>query len=156
MKYQKRIIPGRNMIFAPNVRTRLVHIHAGARYIMRRSLSTQPIYTPPDLSNLTVQRWNILHRDIKDEVIEYLEWKMKEDWSKLTADEVKASYLVSFGEWGPRSFTHSQSQTDSSTLIIKSIFSVVLFAAVGVSIINYTNDRDVNKKLELLVEQNRQ
>lgn len=86
---------------------------------------------------------------VKEEIVEYLTWSMEGDWKKMALKEVQASYYVSYGEWGPRS-SAGDVQTSPTFLIWKSLFNVILFLALGVSVLNLKRDKSVQSALEQL------
>lgn len=55
----------------------------------------------PSLNNLTM-RWSKMDAGQQDDVIAYLEDKMRGSWHDLTAEEKKAAHWVWYGNWGPR------------------------------------------------------
>ncbi|KAM3160389.1 hypothetical protein ACU8KH_04517 [Lachancea thermotolerans] len=108
-----------------------------------RSLS-HTSYEPPRIDDLTGEKWIKLEKDVKEEIMEYLDWKMEGDWREMSADERRASYFVSFGQWGPRAKPGSkeaQLQMTGAEIILRGVFSGVLFMAVAVSFMNYQNDK---------------
>ncbi|CUS24201.1 LAQU0S14e02476g1_1 [Lachancea quebecensis] len=110
-------------------------------------------YEPPQIDGLTSKKWVKLEKEVKEEIMEYLDWKMEGDWKAMPASEKKASYFVSFGEWGPRAKPGSkeaQLQMTGAEIILRGVFSGVLFMAVAVSIMNYQKDRQLQKNLKKL------
>lgn len=65
----------------------------------RYRLQKNPVV--PSLSNLTT-RWSKMDAGQQDDIIAYLEDKMRGSWHDLTAEEKKASHWVWYGNWGPR------------------------------------------------------
>lgn len=68
---------------------------AAARY------RTQKNPVVPSLSKLST-RWLKMDHGQQDDIIAYLEDKMRGNWHELTADEKRAAWFVWFGPWGPR------------------------------------------------------
>lgn len=127
----------RNFSFTRSIRT---------NYQQCEGLDT--VYTPPDLSQIDKQ-WTTkkIKISLKEEIQEYLVWKMGDDWKNMATDDIKAAYYISYGKWGPRG--------DGDTLmnnpiyvVLKSTFTVLLFAAIGVSVINLRNDKKIMTGLE--------
>ncbi|SCV04655.1 LAME_0H20164g1_1 [Lachancea meyersii CBS 8951] len=115
--------------------------------------SSTTVYEPPKFEELNTSTWLKMNKETKDEIIEYLDWKMEADWSGMAQHEQRAAYFVSFGDWGPRAEPSSkaaQMQMSGAEIILRGIFSGVLFAAVAVSALNYGEDRKVSKNLEML------
>lgn len=71
-----------------------------------RHQSTVAKTTPRALSSAYVgkleSRWESLPKEDQTTLIEELKTRMELPWQELTADEKKAAYYISFGEWGPR------------------------------------------------------
>ncbi|KAK6463041.1 cytochrome-c oxidase subunit VA [Scheffersomyces coipomensis] len=71
-----------------------------------RSQSTVAKSVPRPLSNAYVSklesRWTALPKEDQTSLIESLKSRMELPWQELTPAEKKASYYISFGEWGPR------------------------------------------------------
>ncbi|AMD22684.1 HHL086Wp [Eremothecium sinecaudum] len=112
-------------------------------------------YQPPDFTNLNVASWNRMKQPIRDEISEYLAWKMEDSWHNVTKEEMKAAYFISFGKWGPRAASGSkdaQMQMSTPEIIVRGLSSMILFTAVIVAIMNYKQDKDLNAKLEGLRE----
>lgn len=109
-------------------------------------------YSPPPLSNLDLKIWNKTSPPVREEIIEYLQWKMEDDWHEVTKDEVKAAYFISYGIWGPRSSPGSNDShfQTSSELIVRGLASIVLFTALITTAFAYKHDRALYKKLEKL------
>lgn len=128
---------------APNLR--------GSQMFLR-CLSSRA-YEPPKIEGLNSEKWLEMKNDVKEEIIEYLDWKMGDDWKQLSPVDKKASYFVSYGEWGPRAKPGSkaaQMQLSGAEIILRGVFSGILFTAVAVSVINYQTDRKVQESLEKL------
>lgn len=108
-------------------------------------------YTPPKLDNLS-QRWSGINAPLKEEIVEYLTWRMEDSWKGMSPKEVEAAYFISYGPWGPRSAS-GQGQVSPTFLIWKGLFNVILFMALGVSIVNLKRDKELEEKLERLQKQ---
>lgn len=117
--------------------------------IVRRTFA-QISYNPPDVSEIA-SKWRTLQPLLKEEIIEYLNWKMEDNWDKMSKNEMKAVYYISYGDWGPRS-SSGTGQLPPSYLIWKSLFSGILFTALGVSVTNMIKDKRTNAKLQELGE----
>lgn len=78
--------------------------------IATRGQSTVAKQTPRVLSNAYVgkleQRWDSLPKEDQTAMIEDLKVRMELPWQELSAEEKKAAYYISFGEWGPRKPLH--------------------------------------------------
>lgn len=105
-------------------------------------------YTPPDLADLP-KRWPKISPPVKEEIIEYLTWRMEDDWRHIPFKEIRASYFVSYGEWGPRS-SAGDAQVSPTFLIHKGLFNALLFIALGVSVLNIKRDKSVDSALNRL------
>lgn len=86
---------------------------------------------------------------LKEEIVEYLTWRMEDDWRMMTMKETEAAYFISYGNWGPRS-PSGQGQVSPTYLIWKGLFNVILFLALGVSIINLKRDKAFEARLKRL------
>ncbi|CCE63348.1 hypothetical protein TPHA_0E02560 [Tetrapisispora phaffii CBS 4417] len=106
------------------------------------------VYTPPNLGTV-IADWSKLKYDLKEEIKEYLIWKMEGDWHNMSKEEMQVIYFLSYGKYGPRS-NESTEYNNPLYLILKSTFSVILFGSVVLSAINIKQDRLVQKKLEEL------
>ncbi|CAR31062.1 hypothetical protein ZYGR_0P03680 [Zygosaccharomyces rouxii] len=111
--------------------------------LARRSASSLS-YTPPSMVDLP-SRWSTMNPQLQEEITEYLTWKMEDSWKLMTVDELKASYYISYGQWGPRGKTDIQ--LTPTMLIWKGLFSTLLFTALGVSLINLKRDKHMDKAL---------
>lgn len=65
----------------------------------RYRLQKNPVI--PNIKNLP-HRWNKMDAGSQDDIIAFLEDKMRGDWHELTADEKRALHYVYYGKWGPR------------------------------------------------------
>lgn len=119
----------------------------GRQHLLGRYLSSV-MYTPPNISDLP-RKWATMNPSLKEEIIEYIGWKMEDSWTTLPLNEVKASYYISYGEWGPRS-SAGGGQVDPTYFIWKGLFSSTLFLALGVSLFNMRKDKKVDEHLKLL------
>lgn len=95
------------------------------------------------------KKWPKMNPLLKEEIIEYLEWKMEGDWKLVPKEEVRAMHYLSYGDWGPRS-PSGQTPTSPTFLIWKGLFNTILFLALGVSIINLKRDKAMDEKIERL------
>lgn len=107
--------------------------------------ASSAVYHPPTLTNIP-KRWNSLPQPLKEEIQEYLDWQMKGDWQEMTPEEKQAGYYISYGTWGPRSKatqkdTNSNQQINIPYLVIRGLFNVALFSAVGVAMVNLKRDK---------------
>lgn len=114
------------------------------RQISIRMLSAQT-YHPPNLSNLPT-RWNSLDPPLKEEIQEYLDWQMRGDWRDMSRDELKSAYHIGYGPWGPRSKFQTKDRTGQTDinipyLVIRGLFNIALFSAVGVAMVNINRDK---------------
>lgn len=69
----------------------------------RYRLQKNPVI--PKVQNLP-RRWLKMDAGQQDDVIAYLEDKMRGDWHELTADEKRALHYIYYGSWGPRGSEH--------------------------------------------------
>lgn len=118
------------------------------KHLTRRHVSSLS-YTPPSMVDLP-SHWSTMNPQLREEIIEYLVWKMEDSWKSMTIDEIKASYYISYGPWGPRG--RSGTQLTPMMLIWKGLFSTLLFAALGVSLINLKKDKQIEQRLRELEE----
>lgn len=124
-------------------------------YVSQHRMSTLQQYTPPDISSFDTQTWCKMNKDLREEIIEYLDWKMEGNWNQMGKDELRAAYIIGFGKWGPRATKGSkEDQQDMSTpeIIVRGIFSSILFTALGICVLNYQKDKSVQQKLDALRE----
>ncbi|SCU88162.1 LANO_0D01288g1_1 [Lachancea nothofagi CBS 11611] len=131
--------------FRPNLRL----LQSASRH------SSAMVYEPPKFDELNSETWIKLNKDTKEEIQEYLDWKMEDRWSNMSPREQRAIYFISYGEWGPRAKSGSkeaQMQMSGAEIILRGIFSGVLFTAVAVSIMNYQSDRKMKENLNKLEE----
>lgn len=130
------------------------------RYVSDHSV----IYHPPSLKNIPT-RWSSLSIPLREEIQEYLDWQMTGDWRDMTTDEKQSIYYISYGAWGPRA-KHTPNKEKTSTnqvnnihnkqisipyLVIRGLFNLVLFSAVGVSILNLKKDKQVEFNEQTIV-----
>lgn len=66
---------------------------------MRYRAQKNPII--PNVQRIA-ERWAKLDAGKQDDIIAYLEDKMRGDWHELTSDEKYACYYIYYGPWGPR------------------------------------------------------
>lgn len=121
----------------------------------RLNSSWSHIYTPPDMSKLVKGEWIHMNRDLREEIVEYLDWRMEEPWQNLSLNDKQCAYYISYGEWGPRAAKGSKEQQlemNGPELLVKAIFSFTLFLGLGFATINYKKDKNVQDDLEKLRE----
>ncbi|AQZ12624.1 MTC3 (YGL226W) [Zygosaccharomyces parabailii] len=118
-------------------------------HMYKRFLSSVS-YAPPSMVDLP-SRWPTMDHQLREEIIEYLTWKMEDSWRNLSNTELKACYYISYGPWGPRG--KSTEQLTPMLLIWKGLFSTTLFAALGLSLFNLKRDKQTEEALRKL-EQN--
>lgn len=111
-------------------------------------LLSATVYIPPKLDDLP-KRWPEMSGPLKDEIVEYLTWRMEDSWKTMPRAEIEAAYFISYGPWGPRS-PSGQAQVSPTYLIWKGLFNAILFLALGVSIVNLKRDRELHEKLKRL------
>ncbi|QLQ80058.1 hypothetical protein HG537_0D00580 [Torulaspora globosa] len=116
------------------VRTRQVRLLSGT------------VYIPPRLDSLS-KRWPEMSGPLKEEIVEYLTWKMEDSWKTMSRAEIEAAYFISYGPWGPRS-PSGQAQVSPTFLIWKGLFNAILFVALGVSVVNLKRDRALEKQCD--------
>lgn len=90
-----------------------------------------------------------MNPSLKEEIIEYIGWKMEDNWKLMPLNEIKASYYISYGEWGPRS-SAGGGQVAPTYFIWKGLFSSTLFLALGISLFNMMKDKKVDERLKVL------
>lgn len=93
-------------------------------------------------------RWSTMSPQLQEEITEYLAWKMEDSWKLMTVEELRASYFISYGAWGPRG--KPGVQLTPIMLIWKGLFSSLLFTALGVSLINLRKDKQMDQALNEL------
>ncbi|GME79784.1 unnamed protein product [Ambrosiozyma monospora] len=69
-------------------------------------LASTSTLTPASVSHIE-NRWEKLPESDRKDLIESLAERQKLPWTQLTAEEKKAAWYISFGEWGPRKPIHS-------------------------------------------------
>ncbi|ODV83067.1 hypothetical protein CANARDRAFT_30293 [[Candida] arabinofermentans NRRL YB-2248] len=74
--------------------------------VLKQSVRSASALSPATVAGLPT-RWEKLPESDKSEVIEALAQRQKLPWTDLTAEEKKAAFYVSFGEWGPRKPIHT-------------------------------------------------
>lgn len=82
----------------------------------------------PDVSELP-KRWNKLDALKQDDIIAYLEDRMRGDWKELTQPERKAIWYVYYGPWGAR----GKEQADPGSIYgsFAGFVGVMLLGVVG-------------------------
>ncbi|GMG39600.1 unnamed protein product [Ambrosiozyma monospora] len=90
-------------------------------------LASTTTLTPATVSQLE-SRWEKLPESDRKDLIESLSERQKLPWTQLTAEEKKAAWYISFGEWGPRKPIHSTE--DVRYIIWGTAIGVGLTAAV--------------------------
>lgn len=78
----------------------------------------------------------------QDNVIAYLQDKMRENWNLMTVDEKKAAWHIWYGNWGPR----SSNPTDMADVYLYFGGSIGLIVA-GLSMYKYST-RDLSQEIE--------
>lgn len=119
----------------------------------RFNSSWREIYSPPDMSKLVNGGWLQMNRDTREEINEYLDWRMEEPWKNLDLNEKKCAYYIAFGEWGPRAKKGSkedQLEMNGPELILKALFSMTLFTALAFALPNYKKDKTLQDDLNKL------
>lgn len=114
------------------------------------------VYIPPSLHNLP-SRWAEMKRvdePLADEIEEYLDWKMEDDWHEMSREEAIAAYYISYGPWGPRATTTASS--NPAYLAIRFAFNLTLLAACGVTLYNLLADKKSSKVGSAFVESHAQ
>lgn len=79
------------------------------------------------------KRWSTMDAGKQDDVIAYLEDKMRGNWNDMTLDEKKAAFYIWYGNWGPR----SSKPTDMADVYLYFGGSIGLIVA-GLSIYKYS------------------
>ncbi|KAL3236496.1 Mtc3p RNJ42_01590 [Nakaseomyces bracarensis] len=90
-------------------------------------------------------RWEKYDIDLKEEITEYLEWKQEEKWIDMPKEEQRAAYYISYGSWGPR--YEGKPKYDTSYVVLRALFNVVLLTTSGLAIINLKRDMKVKDAL---------
>lgn len=136
-----------------------MHTRVGHRLLLScrqriiRLASTEALadeYIPPrELSEVATKWTTWKRRALKEEIIEYLDWKMEDDWKLMSLEEKRACYFIGYGNWGPRAAkigTKPETAPVSvSYLLMRSVFNLLLFGAVGVSILNLQKDKKMEQ-----------
>lgn len=87
--------------------------------------------------------WDKLKPEEKEQVIDYITGSQEEDWKKLSKDEKKASYFVSFGKWGPRAGEeHLKKQKADASRLWKVFLGSVILISFGLLSYNYSIDEE--------------
>ncbi|CCD26877.1 Mtc3p NDAI_0I03090 [Naumovozyma dairenensis CBS 421] len=118
------------------------------------SASKQDVYIPPDEIKDVPQKWDIIKpKMLKDEILEYLRWKMEGNWSKMSREEQMAIYSISYGKWGPRSEAKNKNglgnggkELNLSYILMRTVFNLILLSAAGVSLLNLKRDKETLKE----------
>ncbi|SCU86495.1 LAMI_0D02322g1_1 [Lachancea mirantina] len=113
-----------------------------------RHYSTEMTYVPPDISLMDKDKWRKMDRNLREEVIQYLDWKMEDSWTRMANGEKRAAYFISYGEWGPRAQKGSRdAQIEMTTpeLALRGVFSGILFTALAISVVNYKKEKNLPK-----------
>ncbi|PKY44098.1 cytochrome c oxidase subunit IV [Rhizophagus irregularis] len=63
-------------------------------------------YTPVTITEV-VGKWNTLSPEEQSDITKRIEELQKQDWQRLSLEEKKAAYYISFGNYGPREFYES-------------------------------------------------
>lgn len=103
-------------------------------------------YIPPTNEIRDVPtKWEQYQYSLKDEITEYLEWKQEEDWRNIPKDEKRASYYISYGDWGPR--RRGKPKYDTSYVVLRALFNIFLFGTSAMVIVNLKNDLKIKDEL---------
>ncbi|CAI6496604.1 MTC3-like protein [Saccharomyces kudriavzevii IFO 1802] len=117
-----------------------------ARLAVRRSLST---YQPPVVEITNIKKlWFTLRPEVRDEIKEYLRWRMQEDWRHIPLEEIKAAYFLSYGPCGGRS---KNNQWNVGYTGMRMAFNLVLFGGAATAFYNRKQDRKLGEQLKNLV-----
>lgn len=112
------------------------------RLCNRRLLNTlneSAYYEPPrELSNVT-QAWNDLSQDTKQELNEYLNWRMQSSWSRLDIEEARAAYYIRY--FGDK-MGHKGSM-NLGYLVGRALVSTMTIISIGVVFVNMRRDKQV-------------
>lgn len=125
------------------------------RWTTQQYRALSDVYHPPSLINIP-QRWRSLPQPLQREIQEYLDWQMTGDWNRMSREEMQSAYYVSYGSWGPRArykgpigrgaeTTGSNQQINIPYLVIRALFNLALFSAVGVAMVNVKRDKKYMK-----------
>ncbi|KAF0535220.1 cytochrome c oxidase subunit IV [Gigaspora margarita] len=79
----------------------------------------------PAVANIEGQ-WKSLSETDKSNLIKKLEELQKQDWNKLSIDDKRAAYYVSFGPHGPREPLYGQGHTSKVIIGISGIIAASL------------------------------
>ncbi|KAH7580701.1 Cytochrome c oxidase subunit IV [Nakaseomyces glabratus] len=124
-------------------------VRLGINYRLNSTLSwadEDEVYEPPNREIMQVpQKWSTYDYDLKEEIIEYLEWKQEDRWHEMSIPERRAAYYISFGEWGPR-YT-GQTKYDTSYVMLRALFNLILFSSAGMAFYNLKKDKEMKKKI---------
>lgn len=105
------------------------------------------------MSKLVQGGWLHMNRDTREEINEYLDWRMEEPWKNLDLNDKRCAYYIAYGEWGPRAKKGSkedQIEMNGPELILKAMFSLTLFLALGFAFPNYKKDKTLQENLDKL------
>lgn len=93
----------------------------------------------PSVTNLEA-RWRKLDAAKQDDVIAFLEDKMRGDWREMSPDEKRAAYYVWYGNWGPRA-----SAKDFSSLYnyLAGVVGITMAALIAFKLITYSSETPV-------------
>ncbi|KAH3900837.1 uncharacterized protein SCODWIG_01692 [Saccharomycodes ludwigii] len=106
------------------------------------------VYIPPDMSKISKHTWpDNYKQSIKDEICEYIDWKMIGPWHRMSKLDQKVAYFLAFGEYGPR---QDKKILTPQEMLYKMIYTSILFGAFAVCIFNIKKDNDFNKKVDHL------
>ncbi|CAI4987821.1 hypothetical protein SCEPF1_0047002800 [Saccharomyces cerevisiae] len=118
----------------------------GIRLALKRSFST---YQPPvvEITNIT-KLWPTLRPEVRDEIKEYLRWRMQEDWRHIPLEETKAAYFLSYGPCGGRS---KGNEWNVGYTGMRMVFNLVLFGGAATAFYNWKQDKKLEEQLRDLV-----
>lgn len=88
-------------------------------------------------------KWPQMSHEQRQDMIAYLKIKQEFGWMYLSHDEKRAIWYIAYGEWGPR----SEQVMNMAQGVFKLMASGLLFAALGLTIINYSKDKQVEKEI---------
>ncbi|CAI1981495.1 hypothetical protein SEUBUCD646_0G00580 [Saccharomyces eubayanus] len=112
----------------------------------KRSLGT---YQPPVVEITNIKNsWPTLRPEVRDEIREYVRWRMEEDWRHLPLEEIKAAYFLSYGPCGGR---FKGNQWNVGYTGMRMAFNLVLFGGAAAAFYNWKQDKKLEERLNGLV-----
>ncbi|CAI4061805.1 hypothetical protein N7582_001968 [Saccharomyces uvarum] len=107
------------------------------------------IYQPPVVEITNIKNlWPTLRPEVRDEIKEYIRWRMEEDWRHLPLEEIKAAYFLSYGACGGRS---QGNQWNVGYTGMRMAFNLVLFGGAATAFYNWKQDKKLEERLKGLV-----